>query len=85
MGGCFQSAIRMLQSRIKMIEDKERAKLFKAESAEHLAKLDDGLLHLEKNPTDQAILEEVFRESHSMKGAARMLGLPRIESAAHGL
>ncbi len=85
MGGCFQSAIRMLQSRIKMIEDKELAKLFKAESAEHLAKLDDGLLHLEKNPTDQAILEEVFRESHSMKGAARMLGLPRIESAAHGL
>jgi two-component system chemotaxis sensor kinase CheA len=68
-----------------MIEDEELAKLFKAESAEHLARLDDGLLHLEKTPTDQAILEEVFRESHSLKGAARMLGLSKIETASHGL
>ena len=68
-----------------MIEDKELAQLFKAESAEHLAHLDDGLLRLEKTPADQALLEEVFRESHSLKGAARMLGLSQIETAAHGL
>ena len=74
-----------LHSEINMIEDKELAQLFKEESAEHLARLDDGLLRLEKTPADQAILEEVFRESHSMKGAARMLGLSKIETAAHGL
>src|SRR3990167_5681876 len=68
-----------------MIEDKELAQLFKAESAEHLAHLDDGLLRLEKTPADQPLLEEVFRESHSLKGAARMLGLTKIETAAHGL
>ena len=68
-----------------MIEDKELAQLFKAESAEHLARLDDGLLRLEKTPADQPLLEEVFRESHSLKGAARMLGLSKIEAAAHGL
>ncbi|HEU0186704.1 MAG TPA: response regulator [Gallionellaceae bacterium] len=68
-----------------MIEDKELAQLFKAESDEHLARLDDGLLHLEKTPADPALLEEVFRESHSLKGAARMLGLSKIEAAAHGL
>ena len=68
-----------------MIEDKELAQLFKAESAEHLARLDDGLLRLEKAPADQPLLEEVFRESHSLKGAARMLGLTRIETAAHGM
>src|SRR5450830_258312 len=68
-----------------MIEDRELHKLFEAESAEHLARLDDGLLHLEKTPTDPALLEEVFRESHSLKGAARMLGLNRIETAAHSL
>ena len=68
-----------------MIEDKELAQLFKAESAEHLARLDDGLLRLEKTPADQPLLEEVFRESHSLKGAARMLGLIKIETAAHGL
>lgn len=68
-----------------MIEDQELFKLFKAESGEHLARLDDGLLRLEKTPADPALLEEVFRESHSLKGAARMLGLAKIESTAHGL
>jgi two-component system chemotaxis sensor kinase CheA len=68
-----------------MIEDPELLRLFKAESEEHLARLDDGLLRLEKTPADPALLEEVFRESHSLKGAARMLGLARVETAAHGL
>ena len=58
-----------------MIEDPQLYQLFKTESAEHLARLDDGLLRLEKNCSDQAVLEEVFREAHSMKGAARMLDL----------
>lgn len=68
-----------------MIEDPELRQLFKAESAEHLAILDDGLLRLERNCRDQALLEDVFREAHSLKGAARMLGLSKIETAAHGL
>src|SRR5665647_2891403 len=68
-----------------MIDDKELAQLFKVESTEHLARLDDGLLRLEKTPGDQPLLEEVFRESHNLKGAARMLGLSKIEAAAHGL
>ncbi|MDP2795128.1 MAG: response regulator [Sulfurisoma sp.] len=68
-----------------MIEDPELRRLFEAESAEHLARLDDGLLRLEKTPADPPLLEDVFRESHSLKGAARMLGLAGIEAAAHGL
>ncbi len=68
-----------------MIEDRELSKLFKEESDEHLARLDQGLLRLEKTPHDPALLEEVFRESHSLKGSARMLGLSRIETAAHSL
>lgn len=68
-----------------MIEDLELRRLFRIESAEHLARLDDGLLRLEKNCTDQALLEDVFREAHSLKGAARMLDLSKIETAAHGL
>jgi len=68
-----------------MIEDPDLFRLFKAESEEHLASIDDGLLRLEKNPADAALLEAVFRESHSLKGAARMLGLGRIENIAHEL
>lgn len=68
-----------------MIEDLELHRLFKAESAEHLARLDDSLLRLEKAPGDATVLEEAFREAHSLKGAARMLGLTGIETTAHDL
>jgi len=68
-----------------MIEDTKLRELFKAESEEHLQHLDDALLRLEKTPTDQALLEEAFREAHSLKGAARMLGLTSIQTPAHRL
>lgn len=68
-----------------MIPDQELQRLFKAESDEHLAALDDGLLRLEKTPADPVLLDEVFRRAHSLKGAARMLRLGRVEATAHGL
>jgi len=66
-----------------MIEDPKLRELFKAESEEHLQHLDDALLRLEKTADDQALLEEAFREAHSLKGAARMLGLNGIQAPAH--
>ena len=66
-----------------MIEDKELRDLFKIESDEHIQRLDDGLLRLEKTPDDAALIEEMFREAHSLKGAARMLGLLDIMNRAH--
>ena len=68
-----------------MIADKELRNLFKIESEERLQHLDDGLLRLEKTPADQALLEDLFREAHSLKGAARMLGLTEIQTLAHQL
>lgn len=68
-----------------MIEDKELRDLFKIESEEHLQALESGLLGLEKKPENAAILEEVFREAHSLKGAARMLGIEDVELLAHRL
>lgn len=66
-----------------MIEDKELRDLFKIESEEHLQKLSDGLLRLEKEPKDAKTLDEVFREAHSLKGAARMVGVTGVETIAH--
>lgn len=68
-----------------MIDDQELRDLFKAESDEHLRVLEAGLLRLESEPGDAAALEEVFREAHSLKGAARMLGLSDIELLSHRL
>ncbi|MBI3328634.1 MAG: Hpt domain-containing protein, partial [Nitrospinae bacterium] len=66
-----------------MIDDKELRDLFQAESEEHLQHMDAGLLHLEAHPHDQTTLEGVFREAHSLKGAARMLGVSDVETIAH--
>lgn len=68
-----------------MIDDPQLLAMFRVESEERLAKLDSGLLNLEKNPADPELLEELFREMHSLKGAARMLHLLPIESATHAL
>jgi two-component system chemotaxis sensor kinase CheA len=67
------------------IDDEELRIIFKSASEEHLQKLEDGLLHLEKNPHDQENLEEIMREAHSLKGDAGMLGLKDISTIAHQL
>ncbi len=66
-----------------MIEDKELRDLFRAESEEHIQKIEAGLMRLEKGPPDKDIVEEVFREAHSLKGAARMVGVKDIELIGH--
>jgi two-component system chemotaxis sensor kinase CheA len=61
---------------------------FKTEQSEHIQKITQGLLALEKNPAAkerQALLDEVFREAHSLKGAARAVGMTTIESIGHAL
>jgi two-component system chemotaxis sensor kinase CheA len=66
-----------------MIEDEELRTLYKAASAEHLQKIEAGLLHLEKHPEDQARLEELLRATHSLKGDSRMLGIKDAETLTH--
>jgi chemotaxis protein histidine kinase CheA len=59
--------------------------IFKAECDEHLAALNGLLMTLEKQPNDADALNETFRRIHSVKGAARMVGLQGIEAIAHAL
>ena len=61
---------------------------FRDETKEHLGAISDSLLALEKATEPekrQAILETVFREAHSLKGAARAVGMSGIESLSHAL
>lgn len=47
---------------------------FKVEALEHLQKISDGLLSLEQNSASESnkeIIETIFRDAHSLKGAAR--------------
>ncbi|MEW6351845.1 MAG: hybrid sensor histidine kinase/response regulator [Thermodesulfobacteriota bacterium] len=65
------------------IADNELRDLFRIESGEQLLALDRGLLELEKDPDNRPLLEEVFRQIHSLKGGVRMLLLPDMEAIAH--
>jgi two-component system chemotaxis sensor kinase CheA len=61
---------------------------FKVEADEHLKAMSAGLLELEGSPDGAAraaIVERVFREAHSLKGAARAVNLAEIESVCHAL
>lgn len=61
---------------------KELLNDFREEGAEHLQTIVNGLLDVEKdrNSGDKEMLETIFRETHSLKGAARALDLKNIES-----
>jgi len=61
---------------------------FAVEAKEHLKGITDGLLALEKGGTREPldeIVETVFREAHSLKGAARAVGRTDLESICQAL
>jgi len=61
---------------------------FKVEAAEHIQAMNRVLLALEENPEGEErtkLLEEIFREAHSLKGAAGAADFPQVESTAHKL
>lgn len=66
-------------------ELEEILKIFREESEEQIDKFNKNLLKLETNPRDHQVISELFREAHSLKGAARMIGLDDIQSIAHKL
>ena len=57
--------------------------LFKLEAESNCAALSEGLLALEKSPNDRATVEPLMRAAHSIKGAAKIIGLDVIVSLAH--
>jgi two-component system chemotaxis sensor kinase CheA len=58
--------------------------IFREECDEHIQKLNDGMLALERRP-EAAPLDEILRSAHSLKGASRMMGFKNIETLSHYL
>lgn len=59
--------------------------LFLREAECQSVALTQGLLLLEGNPTDEAQLKDVMRAAHSLKGAARIIGLDDAARLAHSM
>lgn len=57
--------------------------LFRLEVESQVASLNKNLLDLENNPTSPKLLEALMRASHSLKGAARMVGVDPVVQIAH--
>jgi two-component system chemotaxis sensor kinase CheA len=55
------------------------------EAKGYLERIASGLLTLESDPDDQAAIDAIFREAHTMKGAAGMVGMMRVSRLAHRL
>src|SRR5512139_1411476 len=56
---------------------------FLVEAGEHIQNLNAGLLALEKTPDDRAVIDELFRAAHTLKGSAAMMGFQGISDVAH--
>ncbi len=59
--------------------------LFRLEAENQVAILTSGLLTLERNPTDAVQLEALMRAAHSLKGAARIVGVDAAVRVAHSM
>ena len=64
-------------------DDPELVATFRAEVLDRLASLRDGLLKLEAHPSPRQLVGVLFRDAHTVKGSARMLGLTEVVDVAH--
>lgn len=64
-------------------EDPELLATFRAEVDERLASLSAGLLQLESNGAPRQLIAALFRDAHTVKGSARMMGLTTVLQTAH--
>jgi two-component system, chemotaxis family, sensor kinase CheA len=62
---------------------KDLMAIFKSETEEHLTRLENGLVELEKQPQNGELVRSLNREVHTLKGAARVFGFHEIQDIAH--
>jgi two-component system chemotaxis sensor kinase CheA len=61
--------------------------MFKGEATEHISAITSGLIKLEKATAQEQMgyIETIYREAHSLKGAARSVNLKDIESICQSM
>ncbi|EZP78059.1 CheA signal transduction histidine kinase [Parageobacillus genomosp. 1] len=57
--------------------------VFIDESKEHLQAINEQLLELEKAPEDMAIVNEIFRSAHTLKGMSATMGFEDLANLTH--
>ncbi len=67
------------------LSDMSMMDLFRMEAENHCATLTQNLLDLEQDPASPTLLESLMRAAHSVKGAARIVGLDPAVRIAHAM
>jgi two-component system chemotaxis sensor kinase CheA len=57
--------------------------LFVSEARNHLSAFSDLIVRLEGSSTDSAVIDELFRHAHSLKGMAATMGYEQVVRIAH--
>ncbi|MGE3276430.1 MAG: chemotaxis protein CheA [Vicinamibacterales bacterium] len=63
--------------------DPELSGMFISEALDHLGTIEATVLELESNPTDNKLLNDVFRPFHTVKGNSGALGVATVQELAH--
>ena len=59
--------------------------VFLDEAKEHIQSLNDNIMTLEQDPTNEDCINEIFRAAHSMKGMAGTMGYKRMQQLTHDM
>ena len=73
----------MLIEGVDVLEKNQYLDMFIDESKEHLQAMNDHLLKLENSPENVAIVNEIFRSAHTLKGMAATMGFEDLASLTH--
>ena len=67
------------------LDDPQLLSTFKAEAGERIESLSRGLLRLETQPNNPEVVAEIFRDAHTLKGSAGMMGFDDLKELAHAI
>jgi two-component system chemotaxis sensor kinase CheA len=65
--------------------DEELTQLFAQEASTRIARVSEQLLQLEQTPNDPELIASLFREAHTIKGSAFVVGFNDVGRVAHAL
>lgn len=67
------------------METDQYVDVFLDESREHVKRMKDGLLTLEKQPNEMAVIQEILRATHTLKAMAQAMNFHDMAELAHQL
>ncbi len=68
-----------------MMDVSQYLEIFIEETKEHLQSLNEHILVLEKEPENEATINEIFRAAHSLKGMAGTMGYKKMQHLTHDM